>query len=322
MREDFGHQGRVRRTVESERAVATNSVPSRVDMQTVLSSPPHPAAVKSSARAGTRRMTPELRALVPPAIGREEQLELATNPDAAAQLARDARILFHTSRGPVVVPVDAFEVPDGGTLRPARRIGTYRGAKNRIALHPHMRGDSMVQLMAESLLELAWLRRLELEFGVDWLQTQPFVLVWPYEGRCIWRIPDILYRRSGWRAADVKPDELVEGSPLLRAMFALTAMTLDAAGVNYSVAGSLTRAHQRTLATIGGHRWISPELSSHVAAARRARRESAGGVVDSVGGGAIGWVVLFHLLTRELEADLSRPLRVGTPVSWPRPRAE
>jgi hypothetical protein len=290
------------------------------DIQANLGAAGHDAVIKSTARSGARRMVSELRALIPPSLSREEQEALLRRPGAADLLGRNARILFHTSRGVVDLALRDFRVPDGGTLRPARRIGTYRGAPNRIGFHPHYRDDAMMLLPVESMLELAWLRRMEFLPSVTWMQTQPFVIVWPHEDRCIWRIPDLLLEDGQrWRVLDIKPDEVLAGSAYLRLTFGLTSQTLAQAGLQHGIAGSMTRAHRRTLLTISAHRWVNPDLRDAVASARAARRRSAGGVIDSVDGGGLGVAVLYHLLTRELAADFTRPLRRFTPVTWPPP---
>lgn len=274
----------------------------------------HAANPKSSARGGVRRFPAGVRSLLGPAVHRDEVMGLAESGTLAA-LANDAELV--TFRSDRVQCTDVKHAPRDGwsDLRPIRRIGSYRDAPNRIGMFAVEQHGCRLLVEVESDLEMCHLRELQFSMGTTWLLTQPFVLRWPVGDRWIWRVPDILAKDAdGWFAADVKPDAMRTG--FTHAMFDLTERTLDLLGLHYVRLGDLSRQRRRNLRALSAHRWVNESLTPAVVLARRARRSSLGGVIDSVGGGPRGAAVALHLLTRELFADLDRPLTLGTPVTW------
>lgn len=243
-------------------------------------------------------------------------LELVADRRATQDLVSAALVLWQVRDRVAINPVSDLAVPDGLDLRPARRLGTYKGAPNRIAMYASEREGHPLLLATESLLELAWLRQLDFHPGTTWIHTQPFVLCWPVAGRCIWRIPDILARVDSdqWLLADVKPDERLAASTYTRRMFELTAMTMETIGVHFRHLGSMGPTKLRNLRALARCRHENPHLADGINRAREAQARSLGGVRDSAG--QFGREVAMHLLTKELTADLSTLLTLGSPVSW------
>ena len=220
----------------------------------------HAASPRSSARGGTRRIHPSLRAELAPSLNRDEALELLADEGTIQDLVSSAVVLWQLRNTVAVQALKDMAVPDGLTLRPARRLGTYKDAPNRIALYAYEREGHPLLLATESLLELAWLRQLDFHPGTRWIHTQPFVLCWPVGDRCIWRVPDIMARVDSheWLVADVKPDERLAKSEYTQCMFELTATTMALIGVHYRHLGSMEATELRNLRSLARYRHTNP----------------------------------------------------------------
>jgi len=293
----------------------------------------HAANPKSSARAGARRMTPEMRLRIPPSIERELALDVFREEGDLSHLAEQCEVFFQTDRGVRSCPIFDFSVPPGHSLRQARRIGTYRDAPNRIAMYATVRDGFALHMAAESLLELGWFRELDFRTTTQWMQSQPFVLMWPLRSlalkayqvpldtardACLWQIPDLLVLTDdGWTVYGVKPTDPEEWHPYVRFIFRLSRMTLALAGVRFEVAGGMTLQRLKNLRAIANLRWHTGVLRANIEAARRTAAGTLGGVADSAGGNeATGRATALCLLAHGLSADLDQRLLRGTTVSW------
>lgn len=276
----------------------------------------HPATPRSSARGGAKRFPPGVTRLLRPTVDRRRACEILAGPGGEDLAPRGEVITFRDGR------VDCTPVTVGPTvswhwrdLWAIRRIGTYRDAPNRIAMYVVEQDGYRRMLETESLLEKSHLCELQFSGGVTWMITQPFALRWPVEGRCMWRVPDILaFDHAGPFVADVKPEHA--RTELTDLMFDLTRRTLARVGLGYRVLGDLSRQRQLNLRALASQRWLPDALNAEADRARASGRTTMGGVVDSAGGGACGRVVALHLLTRDLEVDLDRAITAATPATW------
>lgn len=262
-------------------------------------------------------MTPEMRAAIPRALPEEQALTLLADPAARAELIRRARILFRTPRAVVSMKVQDAEVPRPALLRCARRIGAYKGAPNRISMHPHDLDGHRIMLPLESNLELGHARHLDFTPTTEWMFTQPFALVWPVAGSCLYRIPDVLVKEAeGFMTIDIKPEHPKFRTPYIVAMFELTRETLALCGWRHQVRGSLSPQALANLRDIADQRWPNPHLAPWLELIRSVRPATIGGIVDLAPSQAYGRACALHLLAHEADIDIEQPILMGTPVTW------
>ena len=274
---------------------------------------------RATARARVRRMTPEMRAAIPTAITKAEAMAIVTDARAVEEVAPTAKVLTLTARTVVEQRVQQARLGDLSDLRPVRRIGTYKGAPNRISGHPHVRRDGgpPVLLLTESSLELAWLRIREFTPSTRAMLTQPFALVWPVGDRCMWRVPDVVVQDDdGVHVVDVKPDDPTVRDEYTMAMLELTRLTVAHAGWKASIAGSLNVYHHANLREIASER-TAHGLSDVVGCLRAEKPTCVGAALDLAGDDDDGMRAVLHLLTREVSVDdLGRPILMGTRLNW------
>ncbi len=279
----------------------------------------HPAMPKSTAKRGTRRMPPRLRSALRQPLAKDEALEAIRT---GALLPDLCTVLWNIDEVPVAQPILDVVVPSGLSLRPVRRIGTYKGARNRIGMYPVHRDGHALMLCAESRLEMSWFRAADIDPRVSWIAAQPFVLVWPLGDRALVRICDLLIRfADGWLVADVKPDDLLARDPYARAVMAFTRRTLALAGLDYAVLGDMSLQRTVNLRAITRYRQPNYALGREVARMVDGEPRTAGGVLLGCGD-HIGREVLMHLLAMgRCRAHLDEPIHRATVLTWLPPRA-
>jgi len=133
---------------------------------------PHPQQPRSTAKRGTRRTPPALRRYVLNGLGRADA---AAALSAGVVSAERAKVVWNVGGRAVVQPLAKWAIPPGEDLLPARRIGTYRDAPNRIGMYPIIREGRALHLCAESRLEMGWFRALDIDPTVTWMHAQPFL---------------------------------------------------------------------------------------------------------------------------------------------------
>jgi hypothetical protein len=279
----------------------------------------HPAQPKSTARRGVRRLHEKVRARIPTALTRETALSSLSDRHLRQSLAVTGSLVWLLGNSTLVQPCHQAQVPgDGLSLRPVRRIGTYKGARNRIGMFVVHREGVRVHLCAESRLEMAWMRDLDRDPRTSWMHAQPFAMVWQVKDRCIWRVPDLVIIRDGAVVVvDVKPEGRVVDDPYFALVTELTAMTIQAAGWSYEVCGSLSDLRINNLKQVARHRWPNPQLAARVCSAAEVRSKSLGGVVQAAGADDNGLVTALHLIgSGTIGIDLNLPISLASPVQW------
>lgn len=274
----------------------------------------HPASPRATAIRGTRRQAPDLRRLIPKAL----EQHLAVDAIAAGRVDPcSALVLWNVAERAVDQPVHNFTIPDDIDLRPARRIGTYLGARSRMGHLVTIRDGMALMLEVDSREEHGWGRAMRMEPGVTWLHTQPFVLVWPdVDGGSIFHVPDILAVRYGRPVVvDVRPAELITHYD--EVIFDLTARTLDVGGVEYRVHGDLSLQAKANLISIRRHRNINPRFDYLVRLVREQRPATAHHALTLCGTPSIGRTVLFHLVANAVcRIPLDEPIHRSTRIEW------
>jgi hypothetical protein len=280
----------------------------------------HPTQQKSTARRGTRRMDAAIRALIPPAMKKEEALA-ALGEDRAAQrrVAATAKVIWLARGHPIVQPVAEASIPAGELLDPVRRIGTYQGATNRIGNFVVDRDGYRLHLAAESRLEMTWLRELNFRTDVNWLHTQPFVLLWEVDDQYLWRVPDILARGQGVPVTyDVKPSLIHHDQDYFDLMFALTRMSVRQAGWRQEILCGMSAQRARNLKSLANHRMPNAALATYADAVASGQPGSVGEAVMLAGTTEdIAIDVLMHLIaTKRCFVDLDFPLSSLMRINW------
>lgn len=278
----------------------------------------HPASPKSSARSGVRRMTRELAAKLPAPMPRDDFLELLADRPRAETVSSQGVVHWQTSSGVVSNLLTALEVPNGRTLRPARRIGGFRGASSRGGMFATEREGMSILLQFESRLEYLWLVELARNPLVSWVQTQPFAISWRTGNQGLYKVPDLLLRTIHGElvVGDVKPSEALVRSDYVRSAFEFIGMSLARANVRYVHLGDMTPQRRANLQAIAAHRVANTEVMELARRVRELGPRTLGAIVDSGGSGAKGRATALHLLATGLHADLARSISMSTQVDW------
>jgi hypothetical protein len=259
-----------------------------------------------------------VRDLIRPTAARDEVTALLASSSLDALAATGSLILHRERKVSVHRIIDDRTPFTASGLWPIRRIGTYRGAGNRVGMYAVDLDGYRIMIEVESWLEMCHLRDQEFNFGATSPLTQPFLIRWAVGEKFAWRVPDILGRDPhGLFVADVKPEDSRTDYDL--AMFELTAATLAPLGIRYRLLGAMSKQKRINLRALAAQRWPHPLRDEAASRARLAARSSLGGVIDSAGGHGIGTAAALHLLTRELFTDLDLPLTYGSPVEWRKP---
>lgn len=290
---------------------------------------PHPLMPKATARRGTRRMAPEVRAAVGPTLTRVRAAELMAGGEIDP--GRCSVVWNLGGRG-VTHPISQVQVPSMDLLHPVRRIGTHRRAESKIAMLPVLRCGEVTMLELESLLELHHAIELSLDPRTDTLLAQPFMMVWRHEEGAMVHVPDLAARIGGqFTVFAVKPDDQSQGERQRR-LFEFVAATLRCGRIEFQVLGSMSQQRKVNLARIARYRWpdgrlepllgaVAPRTPRTVGGLLRLLSQRPGGgpdvLVPTARGGVLGVdVVLYALAHGWATADLDAPLSLATTLTW------
>lgn len=272
----------------------------------------------STAKRGTRRTPPEVRKALPPTLSRDA----ASTAIESGAIARErGRIVWNVNGRPLVQPIWEFRIPDGLTLQPVRRLGSYRGATNRLGMYPVVREDRALFLCAESRLEMGWFRALDIDPLVTWMHAQPFAMYWRLGDKAIYHIPDlIVIRGRSPIVCDVKPEAHLERNAYARMVMDLTAATLKLVDVGYQWLGDISPQAALNLRTASRYKRENPHLAAQVARVAARQPETGRGVFALCDGIESGYEVFMHLLaTGSCRTDFDRPFHQGTRLDWSNP---
>lgn len=280
----------------------------------------HPEQPKSTARRGTRRVHPNIRARMMPTLGIEAaKLTLAT-PERRAELAPTASRTWLVNRRALAQSSIESGIPDArGALGPVRRIGTYKGAGNRIGMYVVEREGTRVHLCAESRLETNVFRDVDRDPRTRWMHAQPFLLMWQVGDACIWRVPDLVVRRdSSVVVIDVKPRARVAENPYFALVTHLTGLAMRYAGWGYEVHGSMSEQRAQNLRQVGRHRWVTPALVERAERGLLARPRTLGRLWTLMGADDEALMACMHLIgSGRVGVDLDQPITLSSVLEWP-----
>lgn len=276
---------------------------------------PHPGMPRSTAKRGTRRMPPEVRRALPPPLTRASA-QAAMEGD---RLARErGRIVWNVNEQPLVQSIFDMVIPDGLSLRPVRRLGSYRGAPNRLGMYPIIREGRALYLCAESRLEMSWFRALDIDPLVSWMHAQPFAIYWRLGDRAMYHIPDVLVIRDGVPiVCDVKPDAHLAGDAYAQMVTALTAATLKLVDVGFQTLGDIPKQAATNLRSVARYKRANPYLADPVARVVEHRPTTAGGVFALCEDVHVGYEVFMHVLaTGMCRVNFEQPFHRATCLEW------
>lgn len=291
---------------------------------------PHALIPKATARRGTRRMAPEIRAVVGKVLTRSRAMEVI----GSGQLDPGrCKVVWNVRDRAVAHPVSEMQIPSLEELRPVRRIGTYKGAGSRMAMYPVLRGGKVTMLELESRLELDHATALSLDPRVSEIFAQPFLMVWRHEEGAVTHVPDLAALVEGRLTVfGVKPDDRA-GEEWTRLIFALVAESLRCGHVDFQVLGSVTKQRQVNLERLARYRSPDPSLAALVAAVGPGRPRTIGGFYRAVCahlgyGQEFRWpkphcpsligvdAAVYALAHGWVSADLDEPLDLTTTLRW------
>lgn len=236
---------------------------------------PHPLIPKATAKRGTRRMAPEIRAVIGKKLSRTRSSELIAS--GAIDPGR-CIVVWNVKDRAVKHPVTQVQVPSTADLRPVRRIGTYRGAQSRISMYPVMRGAEVTMVELESQLELHHGIQLSLDPLVGDILAQPFLMLWRHEEGAIVHVPDLAATVDGrLRVFAVKPDDKARDERN-RLIFDLAERSLRCGHIEFEILGSMSKQRQINLARLSRYRWPVPTLTKLVGVVHPHAPRSIGGI--------------------------------------------
>lgn len=262
-------------------------------------------------------MAPEVRKSLPSPVSRVE----AETALEAGHLTRErGRVVWNVNDRAVVQSIFDLTIPDGLTLQPVRRLGSYRGAPNRLGMYPIVREGRALFLCAESRLEMGWFRALDMDPLVTWMHAQPFAMYWRLGSKAVYHVPDLLVIRNGVPiVCDVKPEEHLARDPYAQMILDLTAATLKLVDVGYQWLADISPQASLTLRTVSRYKRANPHLAEQVARVAEARPSTAGGVFAQCDDLRDGYEVLMHLLASgTCRTDFNRAFHRATPLDWDR----
>ncbi|MDO7868164.1 hypothetical protein [Nocardioides jiangxiensis] len=234
----------------------------------------HPLMPRSTARRGTRRMAPSMREAVGRSLTRQQTIDLIASGDLDPSRCR---VIWNVNDKPVIHPIGEVKVPSLRGLRPARRIGTFKGAESRIAMLPVMRGEYATMLELESQLELAHATELVLDPKVTEIFSQPFAMVWRHRDGSVVHFPDLATIRDGRLVVHaVKPDDRAAEEWNQR-LFALVGETLGFGHIEFELLGSMSKQRQINLKRLAQYRHPNPTLYNWTQVVRPHRPRTIGG---------------------------------------------
>lgn len=263
-------------------------------------------------------MAPEVRRALPSPVTRVE----AEAALSAGRLSPErGRVVWNVNDRAVVQPIFDLVIPDGLTLLPVRRLGSYRGAPNRLGMYPIVREGRALFLCAESRLEMGWLRALDIDPSVTWMHAQPFAIYWRLGSKAVYHVPDLLVIRDSVPIVfDVKPEALLLRDPYAQTIMDLTAATLTLVDIRYQWLGDISPQAALSLRTVTRYKRANPHLAVQVARVAQARPTTAGGVFALCDDAHDGYEVFMHLLASgACRTDLDRAFHRATPLNWDRP---
>lgn len=287
---------------------------------------------RATAKRGTRRIPVAVRSLLGRSLPRERAAEFIREGELCP--AR-CSVIWNVGGLAVAQPIGEVAIPRSLDLLPVRRVGTYKGAPNAIAMFPVMRDGYALMLTVESLLELHHLTRLSFDPGITAMYAQPCAMVWKHEEGHLHHVPDLAAVRDGQlELFDVKREDQMS-DPWVRIVLELTAETCRSVGVPFTVLGDVSRQMAHNLLLVSRYRWPNPFLAAECAAVLRAQPETVGGgcrVVESLrsGGNAVvdasdfsvssirvGQQVVKHLIAvGECRIHLDRPIGLASELTW------
>jgi hypothetical protein len=202
---------------------------------------------------------------------------------------------------------------------PVRRFVSYRGQR-------HLSGRWWSATVARHVGYESWLERdhvLALDFDPDvvGIASQPFWLFWPKEsgGRFGSHAPDYFVRRADGSAVviDCRPEHR-QCRPRDVVAFEMTRRACEMAGWDYRLLGAIDPVVTRNLRWLAGYRHPRYRVTEIAERLRGVEGEPVAliNAAHAAGDPIATLPVLYHLLWRhELSADLTVPLRTGTPVA-------
>lgn len=318
---------------------------------------PHEESPAATAKAGVRRTPQAVRRLVESQLTQEQALRLV---QAGEMEDSRVRVVWRVGASAVIQRIESLAIPDQPYLVvPVRRVGTYEGARSRIAMYPTVREGRAFMLTVDSGLELAWAQTLDMHPDVSTLYAQPFMLIWDHEEGSFFHVPDLAAVIDGRLVVfEVKPSSRM-AKPWIEARTGLAQRSFARWGARYHLLSDVTQQRAVNLRIIARHRrfnpFVAPEVRVGLASSARtvgglfdeicrfrdrqvatpsnftlvASREETGPVVDISDHGLdqrqfasirIAMEVVKHLLaTGHVYTDLDQPLRLSSVLSRQRP---
>lgn len=224
-------------------------------------------------------MPVELGPLVGGQLSRVRALELVVCGEVRPEAAT---VVWKVAGRTVIEDIGRVSLPPIDLLDPVRRLGSYPGAPNQIAMLPVIRGGRAFMLTLDSGLEFAWAAALDMHPDVDDVFAQPMLVVWPHDEGSIVHVPDLAVTTDGGLLVlEVKPDHRL-ADPWIEARSLLMRETMRVTGFDYQVLGGVSKQKALALRELVSYRYPNPYLAEETAAAVASTADTVWGRMAAV----------------------------------------
>lgn len=239
----------------------------------------HERSPGSTAKKGVRRLPVELGPLLGRRMQRARALELVSSSNVRPD---GATVVWKVAGRTVIEDIGRASLPPIDLLDPVRRLGSYPGAPNQIAMLPVVRGGRAFMLTLDSGLEFAWAAALDMHPDVDDVFAQPLLVVWSHDEGSIVHVPDLAVTTDdGLLVLEVKPDYRLE-DPWIKARSHLMQETMQLAGFDYQVLGGVAKQKALALRELVTYRCPNPYLAVETDAAATSTADTVWGRMAAV----------------------------------------
>lgn len=280
---------------------------------------PQPPQVPAKSR--TRRISKELTAQFGRQMTRADGKRVLAEDDSLQELAETARVYFWDGKHVLEVGVGEHDSVDLSLVLPARRIGTHNKARSKFGYHTTQFGGHKHSVLAESLLEVAWMRQFDRRSEHWGYIGQPCVIRWQLGSRTIVHIPDVAGQDvDGTRwFADMK---YAAGLSTYSGLVADRLMRTTCAmfDVNYELFTDMSRQRRTNLGVLAMRRWKHPVTeASWWPGVARSKPETLRWLSEAAGGDAVGRERAIRVIAQcHADFKLSEPMCGDTKLVWRR----
>ncbi len=278
-----------------------------------------PTAPRVPARGGTRRMETDLRTLFGNQMRRDDAERVLEDDEAVSELASSATVLLWDGKHVLENAFTGLGDVELAPLHPVRRIGTHHKARSKFAYHATQFGGHSHLVLAESLLEAAWLRQFDRRAQHWGYIGQPAVVRWQYGSKTLIHIPDVLGQdidHHHW-FADIRYSDGMD-TFTGRVMDRLMRETCRQTGTDYEIFTDMKPERRANLSVLAMRRWRNPvTVADWWPDVDKSRPATMMWLTEAAGGGPVGLSRAIRVVAQcHADIKLSEPISMRSRLTW------